>query len=171
MKKILGALALAAGAATASAATVNLTETFQSGATFTGVLTFSNNYDQLQAVTGTLSGGGYGSVGFGWAWWLGTGQQSIAHDYDGNPATYEDILMSGTAPGWQDFIGISWSSPGGVFQLDIDPGVDGYWRSINGGQDLAVSASTSAVPESGTLAMMLAGLGALGALARRKGQA
>ena len=171
MKKILGALALAALAGTASAATVNLTETFQSGATFTGVLTFSSNYDQLQAVTGTLSGGGYGTDSFNWAWWVGTSQPSVARDQDGNLSTYEDWMMDGTPPSsWSNFIGLSWSAPGGAFQLALVPATNVYYAGIDQ-RDAVVSYSASAVPEAGSLAMMLAGLGALGAVARRKRQA
>ncbi|MEP6504419.1 MAG: PEP-CTERM sorting domain-containing protein [Betaproteobacteria bacterium] len=170
MKKLLGILALAgllAQAGPASAATVDLTEHFASGATFTGTLTFSDNYDEFQAVTGVLSGGSYGTQSINWTWWLGTGQTSVARDLDGDPTTYEDWAMNGSPPGdWTLYLGLSWSAPGGVFQLALTPATDIYYAGINQ-TDAAVSYSLSTVPESGTLAMMMAGLGAL-ALVRRR---
>ena len=169
MKTLLGTVALAAllaSAGPAAAATINLTENFASGATFTGTLTFSNNYDEFQAVNGVLSGGSYGTQAIDWTWWIGTGQPSVAHDYDGNPATYEDWAMNGTPSSWSTFIGLSWSAPGGVFQLALVPDTSVYHAGINS-IDPAVSYSLSAVPESGTLAMMMAGLGALALLRRR----
>ena len=171
MKKRLGALALAglvAQAGTAGAATINLTETFASGATFTGVLTFSDNYDQFQGVNGTLTGGGHGTITFDWAWWLGTGQPSIAQDDDGNPATYEDWMMDGSPPDdWANIIGLSWSAPGGKFQLALVPDTDVYHAGFDA-FDPVVSYSVSGVPEADSVAMMLAGLAALGVLARRQ---
>ncbi len=171
MTKLLGTLAMAgllvaAGAAHASK-TVDLTETFASGAVFTGTLTFSDSYDQFQAVDGVLTGGGYGTVVFDWTWWIGTGNPSVAIDLDGNPATYEDWAMTGSPPAdFTDYLGLSWSAPGGVFQLTLVPGTDVYYAGIDD-VDPAVGYALSSVPEGGTLPMTVAGLGAL-ALVRRR---
>ncbi|MGA9568304.1 MAG: hypothetical protein WBS19_22470, partial [Candidatus Korobacteraceae bacterium] len=72
MKKIALLVVLVLSMALASYAvplpTLNLNETFASGGTFTGTLTFLSDYSNLTAVTGVLSGGPYGSDSINWIW-------------------------------------------------------------------------------------------------------
>ena len=171
MKKILTSLVAVTLAAAGSVAFadehIHLNETYASGATFSGDLTFSDGFSMLTGVNGTLSGGSYGTDTIGWTWWVGQGFSSPQDD-DGNPATNEDWLMDGSAPNiYSHFIGLSWSAPGGNFQLTLSPNTNVYYAGVNA-FDAAVSASVSTVPESTNAAMLVAGLGLLGAMARRR---
>jgi len=174
MKKLLCTLAataalLQAGAAKADV-TVHLDEAFMSGAVFSGNVTFSDGYDALIGVTGSLSGGSYGSDSINWTWWIGTGQGSYGRDWDGNASTHEDWIMNGTPSSWSVYIGLSWTpTTSGPLMLSLVPDVAVYHAGIND-MDATVSYSVTAVPEPSTYAMLLAGLGLTGALARRRRQ-
>lgn len=171
MKKILTgliAVALASAAGIAAAAEhIHLNETYASGATFSGDLTFTDGFNMLTGVNGTLSGGAYGTDNFSWTWWAGHGLTTPQNN-DGNGATSEDWLMDGSAPDtYSHYIGLSWSAPGGNFQLTLAPDTNVYYAGINA-FDAAVSATVSSVPESTNVAMLVAGLGLLGVMARRR---
>ena len=174
MKKLLlplvAAFMLQGGAAYADN-TVHLHEDFASGATFDGDLTFSSSYDTLLDVSGILAGGSYGTSAINWAWWVGTGQPATAIDWDGNPATFEDWMMEGSPSSWSHFIGISWFYPvGGQLTLNLTPDTLVYHAGVDN-SDPAVRysvGSVGAVPEPQTYALMLAGIGALAFVARRR---
>jgi len=171
MNKIMTGLVAVALAATAGVAAadqhIHLDETYASGATFSGDLTFTNGFQMLTGVNGTLSGASYGTDTIGWTWWQGSGL-TAPQDDDGNPATSEDWLMDGTDTGhYSHYIGLSWSAPGGHFQLTLSPDTNVYYAGINS-SDAVVSASVSAVPESTNATMLVAGLGLLGLMVRRR---
>lgn len=167
MKKVLISL-LTAGAMLASVpafATVvtSMHATFASGAEFHGDLTFSDNYVDLLDVDGTLTGGSYGSMHFGWAWFQGD-----SGNYDGNPATVEDWLMNGDVIGsFSHYIGLSWTPNQSSLQLFLVPQTSGYHAGINS-TDNIVSYDTNNVPEPGSLALLGLGALAMGALRRRR---
>ncbi len=109
MKALKAYLVLAAAAGplavapAAQASVIDLvTMTFQSGATFTGTVTFANDYSSVLAVTGTLTGyqfGSYGNVGGGatdsinWVW-------ADGQNYSTGAGNYSTFLMDGPGSGY-----------------------------------------------------------------------
>lgn len=175
----------------AASNTWHLDETFASGATFSGDLTFDSNFDNLLSVTGLLSGGGYGNVPITWTWWAGTLQAPVIH-YTGDLSTSQDWLMSGTpgiptaytTPGFPEFdgtaaydhfIGISWLDPSPTGKLVLDSRNLWFYSSVLNNEsghsavfDAVVDAVVSPIPESESYLMLLAGLGLLGFTLRHR---
>jgi hypothetical protein len=162
---IVGSAALLNFSAASAAIDTTLHLDFASGATFDGVLTFSDTFDALIDVQGTLTGGSYGTSNINWAWWVGRGANNVAVNYDGVSGTYEDWLMDGTPDGgYANFIGISWYFPA-AGALTLNLGADVYHAGVNSADRIVAYR----VPEPAALALF--GLGLLGVGLMRKRRA
>jgi hypothetical protein len=152
----VSALALALAPAVAHADVTLLVDMhFQSGATFTGDVSFANDYSSVTGVTGTLSGGGYGTDTISWVWELGSNYSSGANNF----STW---LMDGT--GYSDyshFIQFAYNYSGAP-HLTFTSGVsaDGTDNYINYGDPMI--SGTIGAPEPATWALMGLGFAALG---------
>jgi hypothetical protein len=132
---------------------MHLVETFESGAVFSGNVTFTDSGDNLTAVDGYLTGDRYGSQHMTWIWnpsinWAG------GYPYGGN------FLANGTSPSdYTYFICITWDYSAAPVLTLTGNALIGYGNNVDRGDDLSVSAQLFApVPEPSTY---LAGLGAL----------
>lgn len=157
----LVAATLSAGAYASQ--TKNVSMTFESGGVFSGVVTFADDFSSYSAVNGTLTGGtnGYNSA-ITWVWSLGS-------NYSSGTNNFSSFLMDGSeAGGWSNFIQFAYnysSAPVLSFTSGVSSGgFDNYVNYI----DPMVRGSIAAVPEPETYAMLLAGLGLMGVVARRR---
>jgi hypothetical protein len=148
--------------------------TFQSGATFSGLVTFADDFSSISAVAGTLFGysstfGAYyqpgTSTNISWLFNHGTNQSST-------PGIFSQYLMDGEDKGSN-----SWFSNYLYFEYDYsNPSALGVtsntyvYNTSNSptNHDVLVSASISAVPEPSTWAMLVLGFGGVGLLAYRR---
>lgn len=152
---MLLAAALQASSAYASVI-VHLDETFESGASFSGNLTFDDTSTNLLAVNGVLSGGSYGTDNINWVY---------NHGLSANPESgiYVDFLMDGSDPNYSHHIGISWASPV-LGQLTLINSADqNYWNQIDYIDKMVSYTVTNAVPV--PAAAWLLGSGLLGLMA------
>jgi hypothetical protein len=177
LRPLITALAILAGSAQADVVH-NLTMNFQSGAQFTGTVTFKNDYSSLLDASGSVTSGFYPGFTVGWTWYQGAGPIDSQNE-DALPNTLEDYLMQGPDIDHSDFnqIGISWFLPvnAGLPQLAITGATFRASRSINASQDVITSFSfgqgtvlpNNSVPEPGSVALVgLAALAGLAGLAR-----
>lgn len=168
MKRTLavGLLVLLSAVACSASVVLNVTETFGSGAVFTGAVTFLDDYSNVSAVDGWLTGGSYGNDHIGWIW---DPSENNASSF--GPQYGMNWLMDETGY-YQSWITFTWdfsnapylvlSSPGGVLgefggnNIDYhDPLVSG---TIGGGS----------IPEPATSALIAGGLLAIAAFLRRR---
>ncbi len=167
MRRLLGlAVLIIAATAPASAGLIySVNETFASGATFNGLVTFADDYLTLEAVDGWLTGGSYGNDHFTWIW-DNYNRAATFGPYYGN-----NYLMNGTDHShYSRWVTITWdfsaaphlvlASPGRVFSSDGG-------NNVNYADEL-VSGSITSIPEPATAALVIPALAAFALLRRRK---
>ena len=155
------------GAAQASI-TENVTMNFQSGGVFSGTVTFADDFSSYSGVNGTLTGGSnnYNSA-ITWVW--------DSSNRSSGSNNYSNWLMDGTSQSsYNHFIQFAYNygaAPTLVFTSGVSTGNTDNFVNYN---DAFVSGSigqqVAAVPEPETYAMLMAGLGLIGGIARRRKQ-
>jgi hypothetical protein len=144
----------------------SVTMDFQSGAIFTGTVSFTNDFSSITDVNGTLTGYQYPTVGY-----VGTGADVIDSvfalnaNYSSGAPIYGNFLQDGPSDGTASFNLILFTydyanAPTLVF-ADPSAGYLGLGNSVNG-LDPLVSGSIGAVPELSTWIMLLIGFVGLG---------
>jgi hypothetical protein len=142
----------------------NVTMDFQSGATFTGQVTFLDDFSQATAVSGTLNGGGYGTDPINWIWSndsYGDASQNQFANYlmDSRPSLY------GNYSNWI-YLSVDYSNPN---ELAFVTG--GANNMIDYRDAMVQGTIANAVPEPSTWALLLVGIGAMGIGTRRRARA
>ena len=162
---------------------LNVQMTFQSGASFSGIVTFTDDYSSVLDVDGTLTGYQYSTNGYlgsgtdaiNWVWNNGSNAATGAGNYstflmDGAGSGYTPTGSGGIYGNYSNWIqlsynysaapvllftsGVGGSGPNAVDY--VDPMVAGFFSAVSG------------VPEPATWAMMLLGFGGIGFAVRRK---
>ncbi len=165
-KSLLFALVLALGfqCNTASAnVNTHLNETFASGATFSGTLTFDNGFNNLLDVDGTLSGGPYGSIPITWAWALGDSSAPSFITADGK----SDWMMDGTPASYNYYIELDWTPGANGLVLNNTSNTGSPPNAVNYIDPMISYNTMSTVPEPSTFLLLGAGLGGVALLRKR----
>ncbi len=169
--------------------TDNLNMTFQSGATFSGVVTFASGYNSVEAVIGTLTGyqdgiegyAGSGADSISWVWYNGSNYASTSGEVFGT------FLMDGPANSgfgsggfnnWVDFTYDYTNAPTLVLDSNSSDVLSGsnFLNGVDGGEtysDPMVSGSLTPTedtptPEPSSLWLLGSGLAGLAGMVRRK---
>jgi hypothetical protein len=160
------ALALVLYGTGASATITNqLDATFQSGATFSGLVTFSNSFDSIVAVDGTLTGASSGPSPYAIDWvWFGI-------PISVGPGVNADFIGGDTFNGTsQNIIELDWNTT--TRTLDNTYSFYGapYLPNAINFTDQIVSYQMTRVPEPSTLLLVCGSLVGLAGLKRRMGK-
>jgi hypothetical protein len=153
----------------------SVTMNFQSGAEFSGSVSFATDYSSITSVSGTLTGYQYGTAGY-----VGTGSDTIDAvlalntNYSSGPPIYGNFLLDGPSDGSNGFNFIQFTydysnAPILIF-ADSGAGIFGTGNYIDY-QDPLVSGqigAVGAVPELSTWFMLLIGFAGLGLYARSR---
>jgi hypothetical protein len=170
------AICLAASAAKADQ-TDAVTMLFQSGATFSGTVTFANDYSYMTGVSGILTGYQYGTSGY-----LGTGCDPISWvyspvtNYANDPGNFSNYLMDGTpTTTFYNVIQFTYNYSGG-FPIFAATDSNFFYSPANGVNpdtflgpaDPMVSSTIAPTPEPSSLLLLGAGLASLLGAASKK---
>jgi PEP-CTERM motif len=166
-------------------------ETFQSGAVFSGSLTFTDDFSNVTAVDGWLTGGVYGVDHINWI--FDTVSTTYAASFGGQ--FRENFLMNGTPGSYTNFIEFTWDFSSAPNLVIATPAADalnyyggnnvGFVDPLVGGPGSIGSMSIgpipigfpgpipidpipSGVPEPSTLGLLGAGLIGVGLFRRRQ---
>ena len=158
---LLGAAALAMSASASANVDQHVQMTFESGGVFSGTVTFLNDFSAYVGVSGTLTGGtnDYSSV-ISWVY--------DSSNWSTGTNNFSNFLMDGTPDDYGLFIQFAYNytnAPSLLFTSGVS--YDSFDNYINQ-TDALVSGSITAVPEPETYAMLIAGLGLVGMMARRR---
>ena len=134
-----------------------VTETFSSGATFDGQVTFTSDFSNVTAVDGWLVGGTYGADHINWIW-------NPSANFGGGASLGGNFLMSGVQPAWTNFVTFTWNYSD-TNNLTFASG--SYGNNVNYG-DSAVSGTISNIPEPGSLLLLVVGIFGLAAIQRKQ---
>jgi hypothetical protein len=167
--------------------TDNLNMTFESGATFSGVVTFAPDYSYVEEVSGTLNGYQYGTYGYtgsgsdsiSWLWYGGDNYATASGDI------YGTFLMDGPPDdytsgddGYYNYIDFTYdytnaptlvfdNNPDDLYYGEYDPnGVNGYYSDEL--DDPMISGSFTPIPEPSSLWLLGSGVVGLAGMVRRK---
>jgi PEP-CTERM motif len=147
--------------------------TFQSGATFSGLMTFADDFSSISAVTGTL----FGYTTPGTFYQLGTSTNITWLNHHGtnqtsSPGTFSEYLMDGEDKGSNSWFSnylyfeYNYSNPSALMVTSNTYVYNTSNSPLH--QDILVSATISAVPEPSTWAMMILGFAGVGFMAYRR---
>jgi len=155
--------------------TRSLDMTFQSGATFSGTVTFTNDYSSVLDVTGNLHGysssGGFDGTSDDSINWVWNGGSNFSTG-DGN---YSTFLMDGPGSGYDSFGGYNnWiqlaynysNAPTLLFTSGVSYG--GTDNFIDYNDPMVRGSFSGAVPEPASWALMLGGFGLVGGALRSR---
>lgn len=139
---------------------------FESGASFSGNLTFSDDLSQLTGVSGSLKGYDFSLNGpssgssdaISWIWEPG-------YNFADSPSTFGTYLMDGSASGFNNFIALTYGFAGAPNLQFVTSGIG---NAVNG-TDYMVSGNISPVPLPAALPLFgTAIVGLVGAGARKR---
>ncbi len=147
---------------------------FQSGAMFTGTVTFADDYSSVLDVNGILTGYQYGTFGY-----QGSGSDTInwiwsnGDNYSSGAGNYSTYLMDGPGSGYTSASYSNWiefaynysSAP--ILTFTAGASGDGYDNFIDY-VDPMVSGNIGATPLPAALPLFASGLGGLGFLGWRR---
>ena len=156
MAALIATLSIAGPATASVIRTVDLN--FASGAAFSGIVTFANDFSSYSAVSGILRGYGYGGSSYNptatdsinWVW--------SAHNFVSGPHAFSNFLMDGTNnSNYRNWITFGYHyNPSGISVFKGGR----WWGNANNVDytDRLTRASVKSVPEPATFALFGLGL-------------
>jgi hypothetical protein len=168
----VGALLLLSALSCTAGVVTSVTETFASGAKFTGLVTFLDDYSNVSAVDGWLTGGTYGNDYISWIWDpspAGNYASGFGPQYGGN------FLMDGPADGSNSvyLITFTWDFSNAPNLVLASPGgtlAEYGGNNVSYSDPLVSGSIDTIVPEPATSALMAGGVLAMAAAWRRRRQ-